>query len=129
MAATFDQFNKQREDSINWRELFERYIQYWKWIAASALFFVIVGYLYNRSQPDNFSMQSSVLVVDQSRSGGMNEMSLLKQLDIGGMTTISNMVNNENEVIRSVNLMEKVVEELSLHTSYYRTRFLKTTNM
>lgn len=130
MANTLDQYNENNEESINWRELFERYIVYWKWIVGSAVLFLLIGYLYLRSQPDTFKLESSVLVVDQTRSGGMNEMSILKQLDLGGMGgNMMTMVNNENEVIKSVNLMKKVVTALDLHTSYTTTRFLKETNL
>lgn len=129
MATTPDQFNEFQEESINWRDLFERYIIYWKWILVSAILFLAMGYLYNRSQPDVYQLETAVLVVDPSRSGGMNEMSILKQLDLGGMGNVYTMVNNENEVIRSTALMKKVVNQLELHTSYSTTNFLKTTNL
>jgi capsular exopolysaccharide synthesis family protein len=129
MANSYEQFNELNEETINWRELFERYIVYWKWIVASAILFGTIGYLYNRAQPDTYKLNTSVLIVDPSRSGGMNEMSILKQLDLGGMGNAFTMVNNENEVLKSVNLMKKVVSALGLHTSYYTTHFLKSTNL
>lgn len=130
MANFPEQFNELNEETINFREIFERYIVYWKWIAASALLFLIIGYLYTRSQPSTYRLESSVLVVDQSRTGGMNEMSILKQLDLGGMGgNMMTMVNNENEVIRSLNLMKKVVKALELHTNYSASRFLKEINL
>lgn len=124
-----DNFKENSEEVINWREIYERYVVYWKWILVSTVLFLIFGYLYNRSQPNTYKLDSSVLVVDQSRTGGMNEMSILKQLDLGGMGNMTTMVNNENEVIKSVNLMKKVVKELELHTSYYSTKFLKKNNL
>jgi len=129
MANSLDQFQKRNDESINWREIFERFLIYWKWIAVSAIVFVILGYLYSRSQPTTFKLDASLLVVDQSRTGGMNEMSLLKQLDMGGVGNSNTMVNNENEVIKSVNLMKKVVSELELHTNYTSVKFLKKTNL
>lgn len=124
-----DQFNELNEQPINWRELFEKYVVFWKWIVASAVVFLVVGYFYQRTKPDTYKLESSILIVDQSRSGGMNEMSLLKQLDLGGMGNMLTMVNNENEVIKSVNLMKHVVDELGLHTMYTTKRFLKPSTL
>jgi len=55
----------------------------------------------------------------------MNEVSMLKQLDIFGSSSTLTMVNNENEVIKSTALMKRVVNELELHTNYSSTSFLK----
>lgn len=121
---------EQQEETINFREIYERYIVYWKWIVASAALFLLLGYLYNRKQPNVYQLETSVLVVDQARSGGMNEMSMLRQLDLVGTgSNMFTMVNNENEVLRSTTLMKKVVEQLELHTTYHRTQFLKRTEL
>lgn len=129
MTNNVDQFNEQNEQAINWRELFEKYVVYWKWVLTSVIFFSVIGFIYLRTKPNTYQLQSSILIVDQSRSGGMNEMSLLKQLDLGGMGNMLTMVNNENEVIKSVNLMKLVVKRLGLHTSYTTKHYLKPSTL
>lgn len=126
MEYNFDQFeNDVQEKPINWRELYEKYIVYWKWILASVVIALVLGFFYLRSQSNVYKLDTNILVVDQSKSGGMNEVSMLKQLDIFGSGSTLSMVNNENEVIKSTALMKRVVNELELHTNYTSTSFLK----
>jgi len=126
MENNFDQFeNDVQEKPINWRELYEKYIVYWKWILASVVIALVLGFFYLRTQSNVYELNTNILVVDQSKSGGMNEVSMLKQLDIFGSSSTLTMVNNENEVIKSTALMKRVVNELELHTNYTSTSFLK----
>lgn len=126
MEYNFDQFeNDVQEKPVNWRELYEKYIVYWKWILASVIVALVLGFFYSRTQSNVYELNTNILVVDQSKSGGMNEVSMLKQLDIFGSGSSLSMVNNENEVIKSTALMKRVVNELELHTNYTSTSFLK----
>jgi capsular exopolysaccharide synthesis family protein len=115
-----------QEKPINWRDVFERFVVYWKWIVASVILFFIAGYIYTRTQIDTYEFNASMLVIDQSKNGQMNEMSMLKQLDamgIGGSTP--SMVNDEQQVLCSTELMKRVVNQLELHTTYTSKHFLK----
>lgn len=114
------------QNPIDWRELAEKVLVHWKWIVLCVVVSLIIGYLYNRKQQDIYSVKTSMLVVDQSKSSGMNEMSLLRALD-GGARGGSNLsfLNNENAVLRSTLLMKNVVNQLELYTDYTTTHFLK----
>lgn len=117
-----------QEQPINWRELFEKYLAYWKWIVASAAIFLGIGYIYLRKQPYEYQLSATLLVVDQTRSGGLNEMSMLRQLNIvtpSGAGSYMTMVNNENEVLKSSALMRRVVDELKLYNNYSTVKFLR----
>ena len=130
MEYNFEQFeNDVQEKPINWRELFEKYIVYWKWILASVALALIVGFFYLRTQSSSYELSTTLLVVDQSKSGGMNEMSMLKQLDLFGTGSSLTMVNNENEVVKSSALMKRVVHKLELHTNYSRKSFLRNVDL
>jgi len=130
MASTLSKFNEINQQPVKLREVYERYVIYWKWVLASTIVFLLLGLLFIRVKSDAFELKSSILVVDQSTSGGLNQMSLLKQLDMVGIGGAqSSPVNNENEIIKSTTLMKKVVDELELHTNYYATRFLKPYNL
>jgi len=51
MENNFDQFeNDVQEKPINWRELYEKYIVYWKWILASVVIALVLGFFYLRTQ-------------------------------------------------------------------------------
>ena len=121
-----------QEQKINWREIFEKYLAYWKWIVASATIFLVIGFVYLRNQPYEYQHSGTLLVVDQARSGGMNEFSMLRQLDIVspmGTAGYMTMVNNENEVLKSTTLMRRVVDELKLHTTYSRNQYMRTIDL
>ena len=128
MDNYFEQFEQDfQEKPINWREVFEKFIINWKWFVFSAIVAIIAGAVYGRMQQDVYELKSSVLIIDQTRSGQMNEMSVLKQLDAAGMGSRStSMVNNEDQVIKSTVLMKRVVKRLELYTTYTHKSFLKT---
>ena len=116
-----------QEKPINWREIYEKNMMHWKWFVFSAVLALILGFFYGRMQQDVYELKTSVLIIDQTRSGQMNEMSVLKQLDAAGMGSRStSMVNNEDQVIKSTELMKRVVKRLELHTTYTYKSFLKT---
>ena len=74
MEYNFDQFeNDVQEKPINLREVYEKYIVYWKWILASVLIACVIGFFYLRTQPYTYHLTTTLLVVDQSKSGAMNE--------------------------------------------------------
>jgi uncharacterized protein involved in exopolysaccharide biosynthesis len=103
----------------------------WKWFVFSAIIALIAGAIYGRMQQDVFEVNSSVLIMDQTRSGQMSELSVLKQLDAAGFggSRSSSMINNEEQVIRSTALMLRVVNRLELYTTYTRKSFLKTEDL
>ncbi|MBP1664291.1 MAG: capsular exopolysaccharide family [Bacteroidetes bacterium] len=123
--ASLRQENNQ--SPIDWRELIEKVLEYWKWIVLCVVVALITGYLYNRKQTDLYSIKTSMLLQDQSKSSGMNEMSLLRQLEGAGLRSGTNysFLNNENAVLRSSLLMKNVVNQLELYTDYTTARFLK----
>ena len=130
MEYNFDQFeNDVQEKPINLREVYEKYIVYWKWILASVLIACVIGFFYLRTQPYTYHLTTTLLVVDQSKSGAMNEMSMMKQLDVMGFGSSLSMVNNENEVLKSSALMKRVVNQLELHTTYSSKDFLRTIDL
>ncbi len=128
MDNYLEQFEQDfQEKPINWREIFEKIISNWKWFVFSAIIALIAGFIYARKQDVVYELKSSVLIIDQTRSGQMNEMSVLKQLDAVGMGSRStSMINNEEQVIKSTALIKRVVKRLELQTTYTRRVFLKT---
>ena len=128
MDNYLEQFEQDiQEKPINWREIFDKIIYNWKWFAFSALLAIIGGYLYGHMQNDVYELKTSILIIDQSKSGQMSEISLLKQLDAVGMGggRSSSMINNEEQVIHSTALMKRVVNRLELYTTYSHRVFLR----
>lgn len=120
-----------REKPINWREIFERLLYHWKWFVLSVVLLLMAGFVYIRMQPNIFEAKSTMLIIDQSRSSQMNEMSVLKQLDAAGLRGggSTSMINNEEKVLTSTSLMNRVVQSLELHTTYIHENYLKRTDL
>lgn len=113
------------EKPIDWRELLEKYGAYWKWIIATLFIMIALGMLYFRMQPNTYQFKSTVLIADNSSSGQMNQISLLKQLDAFGVSNTSSDIYNERQILHSKELLKKVVRELKLNYVYSRTNKLK----
>ena len=80
MDNYLDQFEQDiQEKPIDWREIFETLLMNWKWFVFSAVVALLAGSLYVRMQKDVYELKSSILIIDQSRSGQMNEMSVLRR--------------------------------------------------
>jgi capsular exopolysaccharide synthesis family protein len=132
MDNYLDQFEQDiQEKPIQWREIFEKLILNWRWFVFSAIFALILGSVYVRMQKDVFEVNSSIQIIDQTRSGQMSEMSVLKQLDAAGFSGRSSYstMNNEEQVIKSTVLLKRVVTLLELHTNYSQRKYLKTTDL
>jgi len=110
---------------INLQELFEKFIGYWRWIVASVVFALIIGVFYIHSQRNIYQVSSSMLVIDQSKNGQMNEQTVVNQLDAVN-TGVPSMVNDEEQVIHSTGLMKRVVMKLELYVTYTHKSFLRT---
>lgn len=130
MENYFEQFDQDiQEKPINWRDIFDSLLMHWKWFVFSVLLAVIVGGVYLRMQKDVYEIKSTLLIIDQARSGQMSEISVLKQLDaagFGGGRSSSSSINNEEQILKSTLLMRRVVEELQLYVNYSTKKFLKT---
>jgi uncharacterized protein involved in exopolysaccharide biosynthesis len=113
------------EKPIDWRELIEKYLVYWKWILFSVVLVMIIGVIYYRAQYNQYQLKSTLLITDNSSGSQMSQMSILKQLDAFGMSSSSSNIYNENQVLRSKELIKKVVNELKLYNHYSIRSFLK----
>jgi tyrosine-protein kinase Etk/Wzc len=89
------------------------YLKYWKWFLLSLIIFVVIGYFYVKSQVPQYRIQTQILIKDTKQS--TNKI-ILDEL---GVTPPNMVVENEILIMRSSTLVEKVVKDLGLQTSYY----------
>lgn len=100
------------EESVNLREIIEKYLANWKFILLVAVLFGILAFFYVQSKSDIYKSSASVLVLDSNSGGLSGSMDLFSDLGLG-----SNQSNlyNELEVFKSRTLMRNVVRELELN--------------
>ena len=117
MSAANEQFmfQEEEEEAINLKEVAFKYIIHWKWFVLSLLLALAFAYTYLRYQTALYEIKSSILVKDEKKGMGQDDM--LKQLDI---FSSSKVVDNEIEILKSYTLMEKVVQDLDLNIIYFK---------
>lgn len=109
-------FWQEEEDNFNLREFLLKYLRYWYWFVLSIVLSGTAAYLYLRYTTPIFEVKATLLIKDEEK-GLSNGKDILAELDmVGG----NKLVENEIEVLRSRNIMGKVVDKLNLPVSYWR---------
>lgn len=116
MAEQINYQKPEEQEGVDIQELLFKYLAYWKWIAASIVFCLICAFVYLRYSVPVYSVSSTVLLKDDKKGGGMDEMNALQDW---GVISGKNNVDNEIEIFRSKNLIRMVVSDLKLYTKYY----------
>lgn len=104
-----------QEESINLREVVEKYIRYWKFILISLIVVVILAFFYIQSRAPVYESSAMVIVKDDE-SGPLSgdDMNVFNDLGLVGSNT---NLYNEIEVFKSRKLLSEVVRNLSLFIS------------
>ena len=121
-----DQYSKNKyveEDTINLREILEKYFRHWKLILACVIIALVIGFLFLKSKVPIYESSATVIVKDEKSGSLSDELSVFS--DLGIMTQRGN-IYNEIEILKSRKLLSQVVKELSLNlTIYNKANFLK----
>jgi len=111
---------------IDFRKILSRMLSAW-WLF---LLSIIISYgcanLYLRYTTFEYSARAILLIKDAGRSGNISAESILRAEDaVSG----SKAMDNEIQILKSLTLMEKVVERLGLEVAYYRIGNFKETEL
>lgn len=105
-----------QNDHINFREIIEKYLFYWKWILFGMLLALIIGYLKLQVTSNEYKSETSI-IINNHESGSSSELAAFSDLSLfGGSKT---PMENEIAQLKSQTLMDKVVSKLNLNISYY----------
>ncbi len=110
----------QEEDSINLKQIFFKYLSYWKWIVVSVVLFIILAFLYTKITTPIFEVKSSILIKSRDKASPTNDIMSQLNLFSGAKET-----DNEVEIFKSYTLMERVVKDLNLTARYYTREGLR----
>ena len=106
---------RKQESEINITDIFHLILVNWYWFALSILVCGGIAFFYLKSSSKIYSRKASVLIRDDSKSGGMSESAAFADLSLfGGKRN----VDNEVLVFQSRHLMEEVARRLHLDMSY-----------
>ena len=99
----------------NLRETIFSYLRYWKWFLFSVIFFVGLGYIYLKLTTPKYKIETDLLIKpDDKSASGQND--LLKDLDLFSSDKI---IDNEVQILKSKDILERIIRALNLQTSYY----------
>jgi len=115
------QFWQEDEEPFNLREVLFKYLRFgWLFVFSLAVC-ITAAFLYLRYSTPIYKISSTLLIKDEKRgTNGSNE--ILKELNLN---SVSKLVENEIEVIKSRAIMNKVVGALNLTTTYYQEGKIK----
>lgn len=104
------QVDQEKNKSLDIRNEIYKYIPFWFWFVGFTMVSVFVTYLYLRYTPNTYETVAKVKLIDNSA-----------QTNIAVQTFSSSRINynDEIEAFTSYRIVEKVVNELNLTTSYY----------
>jgi tyrosine-protein kinase Etk/Wzc len=113
------------EEEINLQEWLLRFVRQWKWFVLSVVLLLAASLIYLRYAPKIYEVNAALLLKDEKRGGG-SELMALQELNI---FEAKNNVDNEIEILKTANLMEKVVREMDIYFEYYMSGRVRTSEV
>ena len=113
-------------EEIDLKTTLVKYLSYWYLFIACAIICVVIGFIYLRYSTPFYSVSSTLLIKDYRQSPDLFGNAAFHDLDL--FNTFKN-INNEIYILKSPDLMEKVLKELDLQTSYYVEGNVKTSEI
>ncbi len=108
------------KDEIDLKDLIMKYVLHWKWFLVSIVCFAFVAFIYVRYTLPEYVASSTLLVKDDRRGDIMSEVSAFQDLDLLG--NVKGNVDNEVEILKSRNLLQKVAKELRLNFQFHLSK-------
>lgn len=114
----YEDFNEEKEEKTDYRELFFKYYIHWTWFAASLIICLLCAWIYLRYTTPVYNISAAIIVRDDKKGGDAATSALSMFEDMGIMPSSQN-IDNEIEIMQSKSLIKEVVNELNLHITYF----------
>ena len=114
-------YNPQDEekDNFNLIEIISPYLRNWKVYIISVTLSIIAAVIYLKHATPIYQVSTSLMLKDEKKGGGgIGALSEFEDLALFGGG--SSNVDNELEILKSRNLINKVIERLKINTSYWQ---------
>ena len=102
---------------IDLQRWFFRLLSYWWLFIICMIAALYAGHYYIKNAIPQYSTNATLLIKDTGKSGGISEVGILlaEGLSGGGKS-----MDNEIQILKSLTIMEKVVEKLDAHVKYFQ---------
>ena len=122
MDNSFNNFSFKEEESIDIKQEIRRYLRYWPWFALTLAIAFISAYMYLRYAPRIYQTYSKIKILDESEGLELPTSAFIfKRKNIN--------LENEIEILTSYLIMNRVVRELNLNTTFYEEGTIQTTQI
>lgn len=118
MNQDYTNFSVQQKKVISTlspREILFKYIQYVPWVILCVLVSLLFAFLRLRYQPNIYTVSGTLMVKDPNVSGRTEKIE-----DMLLMPNQNKSINDEIQVVKSMNIAKRVVRALGLEVQYYQ---------
>lgn len=113
----YQPLQEERQTKTDFKRILFRYFRNWPWFLLAVILALAVAYGYNRYTPKVFSANAKIKILDKSESE-VNLQGLVGDNSL--VSTGSNKLQNEVEIIRSRRILDSVVKNAHLQTLFYK---------
>jgi len=99
------------------KDLLEIYISKWLWIALGVMIAVSLAFIYLRYATYQYDIRATIKLSNQEDTESLKKLKAIQ--DYGLFTQNRTKILDEIEVIRSTDLMTKIVDDLNLNLQYF----------
>lgn len=111
---------------VDLNKIVNKLLSFWWLFIISVGIAYAASYFYLRYTTFEYSARAVLLIKDTGKSGGISEQDIISS---GSGLTGGKSMDNEIQILKSLSLLEKVVDELGLQVSYYRKGQIKETEL
>ena len=106
----------QQEETIDLREILEKYARFWKWFLLSIILALALAFIYLRYTPYQYNVSAQILLKDKDNVSP--ELEAIKDAVSFGSKDNA-MVNDQSKILKSRRLLSRVVEVNQLNVQYF----------
>lgn len=101
------------DNTLNFKKELFYYLKSWKWFVTSLILCSIITFIYLNKTQVIYQSTAKIQIIEDSEGAASF---LLGQNNFGGET---NSIENDLVVLKSIRILERLVDELDLQTSFY----------
>lgn len=118
--------NQKNSEDLDVNGLLRKYLRYWYLFVAGMFICLTAAFLYLRYSTPEFQISTTLLIKDDKKGPELAGNSAFSELDL---FSSSSNISNEIEVLKSKDLMHRVLKELSLYATYKVAGHVKSTEV
>ena len=116
MAKENRYFSAEATNPSDVLSVMRKYLRHWYWFVLSLVLCSLGAYLYLHYATPQYSVRGTLLIREEGNRQQFASQGPFSELDI---FRTSKNIDNEIEILRSKTLMQRALEDLGLHATYY----------